>query len=78
MASYLAEPLRLALLLHEITNKFGSTVRVEIGDPIGPEELAQWGGRAELTDALHDRVWSLATTEQPAPAAAAAMPTESP
>jgi len=59
VASHIADPLRLSLLLYEITNKFGSTVRISIGDPITPEQVAAQGSRSELTQAMHDRVWAL-------------------
>ena len=59
LASYIAEPLRLALLLNEIVNKFDSMVKISIGDPITPEEISQLGSRAETTAALHTRVWNL-------------------
>jgi len=55
----IAEPLRLALLLNEIVNKFGTKVRISIGDPVTPEEISEFGSRAEVTDALHTRVWNL-------------------
>jgi len=57
--SYIAEPLRLALLLNEIVNKFDSTVSISIGDPITPEEISRLGSRAEITAELHTRVWNL-------------------
>ncbi len=58
-ASHIAEPLRLALLLNEIVNKFDSTVRISIGNPVTPEEVTALGSRAHLTQALHDKVWAL-------------------
>ena len=59
LASHIAEPLRLALLLNEIVNKFDTKVRISIGDPVTPEEISEFGSRAEITDALHTRVWNL-------------------
>ena len=58
-ASYIAEPLRLALLLNEIVNKFDSTVGISIGDPITSEEISELGSRADITKALHAKVWNL-------------------
>jgi len=58
-ASYIAEPFRLALLLNEIVNKFDSKVKISTGDPVTPEEVSELGSRAEITDALHTRVWNL-------------------
>ena len=60
VASHIAEPLRLALLLNEITNKFNSTLRIDIGDPLTPEQLGCFSGRSELTAHLHKQVWQLA------------------
>ena len=59
VASHIAEPLRLALLLFEIVNKFDSTIHVSIGDPISPEDVASGGTRNELTQIMHDTVWAL-------------------
>jgi len=63
VASYVAEPLRLALLLNEITNKFNTRVQVDIGDPLGADELAQFKGRTALTKHLHDKVWQLGRSD---------------
>lgn len=59
VASYIAEPLRMALLVHEALKKFGETVRVEIGDPISWEVLQGQGGRSELTSYLYGQVQEL-------------------
>lgn len=59
VASHIAEPLRMALLVHEALKKFGATVRVEIGRPIPWQELENRGGRAELTQFLYQRVQAL-------------------
>lgn len=59
IASHIADPLRMALLLHEIVNKFDTRVRISIGDPIPPDEVRALGSRAELTQAMYDRVRSL-------------------
>lgn len=60
IASHIAEPLRTALLIHEARNKFGKTLRVEIGAPIPWSAMENLNGRQELTDFLYDRVQSLA------------------
>lgn len=57
--SHIAQPLRTALLLHEAANKFGSTVRVDIGDPLQWDELSQVTGRSELTRYLYQQVQQL-------------------
>ena len=60
IASHIAEPLRLGLLIHEARNKFGKTLRVEIGEPIPWTAMQGLAGRQELTDFLYGRVQALA------------------
>jgi putative hemolysin len=60
IASHISEPLRMALLLNEASNKFGSQVNVKIGDTITWAELETVGNRQELTRYLYDKVNSLA------------------
>lgn len=59
IASHIAEPLRMALLLHEASNKFGKRVITEIGDPVHWPQLNSVGGRQALTSFLYDRVQNL-------------------
>ena len=59
VASHIAEPLRMALLIHEALNKFGKTLRVEVGEPLGWEQLESAGGRKQLTDFLYGEVQKL-------------------
>ncbi len=59
VASHIAEPLRTALLIHEARNKFGKTLRVEIGRPISWDSMRDLEGRQELTDFLYGQVQSL-------------------
>jgi putative hemolysin len=60
IASHIAEPLRMALLVHEALNKFGQTLRVEIGEPLHWDQLAQsCGSRNELTQFLYRKVQML-------------------
>lgn len=51
--------LRLGLLLQEVMNKRGKTVRVEIGDPIPYEVMAPITDRQELIDFLKSRTMAL-------------------
>lgn len=51
--------LRLALLIHEVTNKRGKTLQVEIGDPIPYAEMEELQDRQELIDFLHSRTMEL-------------------
>ncbi len=60
IASHIAEPLRMALLIHEARNKFGKTLRVAVGKPIPWAAMQALDGRRELTDFLYARVQSLA------------------
>lgn len=62
VASHIAEPLRMALLVHEALKKFGDTIRVEIGRPIPWQELENQGSRAELTGYLYRQVQALGNT----------------
>ena len=59
VASHIAEPLRMALLVHEALRKFGQRLKVEIGAPIDWAELANLGGRTALTSHLYQAVQSL-------------------
>lgn len=59
VASHIAEPLRMALLVHEALRMFGQEVRLEIGAPIPWGELEHLGGRAALTTHLYQRVQDL-------------------
>ena len=52
--------LRLGLLIHEIRNKMGQKVYLEIGDPIPYEELSKWKDRQELLDHLRKVTYGLA------------------
>jgi putative hemolysin len=56
VASHIAEPLRMALLVHEALNKFGETIDITIGDPITPKAMEPHRTRQELTRFLYDQV----------------------
>jgi putative hemolysin len=60
LASHVAEPLRMALLLNEARNKFGQPIHAEIGDTLVWEDLDGIGNRQELTAYLYNKVQSLA------------------
>jgi len=60
LASHVAEPLRMALLLNEASNKFGKPIKAEIGDPLTWDNLDGIGNRQELTTYLYNKVQSLA------------------
>jgi putative hemolysin len=52
--------LRLGLLLHEVMNKRGRTLRVKIGDPIPYENLRSYRNRQALMDYLKEKTMNLA------------------
>ena len=51
--------LRLSLIIHEVKNKIGKTIRVTIGNPIPYQELAQIKGRRQLTHYLREVTYGL-------------------
>jgi len=59
VASYLAEPLRMGLLIHEALKKFGHTLQMEIGAPLGWEALQVHDSRQKLTDFLYAQVQAM-------------------
>ncbi len=52
VASHVSMSLRLSLLLHEVTNKMGRQIYLDIGDPIPFEQLSNIKDRQELLDHL--------------------------
>ena len=60
IASKIAEPLRMALLIREARSKFGESVRVNIGDTIAASELSDFQKRSALTQFLYHSVQQLA------------------
>ncbi|GGH15957.1 glycerol acyltransferase [Alsobacter metallidurans] len=61
IASHLSLTLRLALIFHEVRSRMGAELRVAIGAPIDPSELAQAGDRrAQMAD-LRRRTEALAS-----------------
>ena len=56
VASHIAEPLRMAMLMHEALRRFNTTVRVDVGNPVQPGEYAHLGDRQALTRFFYDRV----------------------
>ena len=59
VASHIAEPLRMALLIHEALKKFNGSLRVNIGDPILTQDFAPYSSRQGVTNYLYDKVSSL-------------------
>ena len=56
VASHISEPLRMSLLIHEARKKFGSSIKLNIGDPILWSELSAYSHRQTLTDYLYAQV----------------------
>jgi putative hemolysin len=59
VASHIAEPLRMALLVSEALKKFGKTIEVDVGSPITFDELSAHESRKALTDFLYGTVRDL-------------------
>jgi putative hemolysin len=59
VASHIAEPLRMALLVNEAINKFGNTIQIAIGDPITAEAMESHKTRQQLTHYLYSQVQQL-------------------
>jgi len=60
LASHIAEPLRMALLLSEARNRFHKPLEAIIGDVLAWEELSRFANRQALTDYLYQQVQILA------------------
>ena len=62
LASHIAEPLRMALLLSEARHRFRKPLDAVVGNTLGRKTLSQYDNRQSLTDYLYDQVQSLADT----------------
>lgn len=70
LASHIAEPLRMALLLSEARNRFGKPLDAVVGDTLDWSTLSGFDNRQALTDHLYQHVQSLALQNvEPHPAA---------
>lgn len=63
IASHISEPLRMALLLNEASNKFDTKVSAHIGDHLSWSDLEGVGNRQELTNFLYRKVNELSEAE---------------
>lgn len=63
IASHISEPLRMALLLNEASNKFDTKVSAHIGDHLPWSDLEDVGNRQELTNFLYRKVNELSEAE---------------
>ena len=59
LASKVAEPLRMALLIREALEKFGTTIDAVVGDPMPHYKLASFESRTALTEFLRQTVLQL-------------------
>lgn len=64
IASHIAEPLRMALLVSEALKKFGTRVRVDVGDPIPFSQLSEHRSRQALTSHLYSMVRELGQAQR--------------
>ena len=65
LASHIAEPLRMALLLNEALKQFGKEIKADVGAPLPWSELSQFTTRQTLTDFLYQKVQDLAPAAPP-------------
>ncbi|MFM7327804.1 MAG: lysophospholipid acyltransferase family protein [Bacteroidota bacterium] len=67
LASYLHMNLRLGLLLYEVRNKMGTTLKVSIGNPITPKEWLNKDPLKELLPFLRETTMNLGSQSLPNP-----------
>jgi putative hemolysin len=56
VASHIAEPLRMAMLMHEALRRFNTTIHVDVGAALEPPEYEHLKDRQTLTRFLYERV----------------------
>ena len=56
IASYIAEPLRMAMLMHEALRRFNTTIHVDVGEALEPTAYEHLQDRQTLTRFLYERV----------------------
>jgi putative hemolysin len=59
VASHISQDLRLGLLLNEVKNKIGKTLKVTIGDPLSSKQIKDAVSREKILDYLRDKVYQL-------------------
>jgi len=62
VASHIAEPLRMAMLMREALTLFNTSVKLCVGKPLSPQDYLPTEGRAALTQQLYNAVQSLKGT----------------
>ncbi|MDT0595110.1 lysophospholipid acyltransferase family protein [Glaciecola petra] len=56
LASHIAEPLRMALMVNEALNKFNSVIDLTVGTPIPWSDISDIQDRKALTDYMYEQV----------------------
>ena len=56
IASHIAEPLRMAMLMHEALRRFNTTIHVDVGEALEPTAYEHLQDRQTLTRFLYERV----------------------
>ena len=56
IASHIAEPLRMAMLMHEALRRFNTTVHMDVGEALEPNAYEHLQDRQSLTRFLYERV----------------------
>ena len=56
VASHIAEPLRMGMLMREALRRFNTTVTLDIGSPVLPKDYQHLTSRQQLTAFFYDRV----------------------
>ena len=56
IASHIAEPLRMAMLMHEALRRFNTTIHVDVGEALEPAAYEHLQDRQTLTRFLYERV----------------------
>ena len=56
IASHIAEPLRMAMLMHEALRRFDTTIHVDVGEALEPTAYEHLQDRQALTRFLYERV----------------------
>ena len=64
VASHIAEPLRMAMLMREALRRFNSTVSLNIGTPVVPDDYQHLTSRQQLTTFFYDRVQAVGQSAQ--------------
>ena len=56
VASHIAEPLRMAMLMYEALRRFNTSIHVDVGEALAPATYQHLQDRQALTRFLYERV----------------------